>query len=216
MMIHKRVEQTAQALRRNNMDVYCVASKTEVPPLVQSLLHDGDTVAAGGSTTLQQTGVNDLLRSGNYRFLDRDVAGLTPQQTREIFLGAFTADAYLASANAVTLNGEIYNVDGNGNRVAALCYGPPSVILVVGCNKLVDDLKQAVARVKQVAAPKNVDRLQKQTYCSKTGVCMGVEGDFCTDGCRAEERICCTYVTMGYQRNAGRIKVILVEEPLGF
>ncbi len=214
--MNERVEKAAQALRRNNMDVYCVNSKEEVPPLVQSLLHDGDTVAAGGSATLDQAGVNDLLRSGRYRFLDRDVQGLTPQQIREIFVGAFDADAYLCSANAVTLNGEIYNVDGNGNRVAALCYGPRSVILVVGCNKLVDDLEQAVTRVKRIAAPQNVDRLQKETYCAQTGTCMGVEGDFCTDGCRCDDRICCTYVTMGYQRNAGRVKVILVDEPLGF
>ncbi len=214
--MNERIEKTAQALRRNNMDVYCVTSKTQVPALVQSLLHDGETVAAGGSVTLEQAGVNDLLRSGRYRFLDRGIQGLTPQQIREVFVGAFDADTYLCSANAVTLNGEIYNVDGNGNRVAALCYGPRSVILVVGCNKLVDDLPQAVARVKQTAAPQNVDRLQKQTYCAATGVCMGVEGDFCTDGCTSADRICCMYVTMGYQRNAGRIKVILVDEPLGF
>ncbi len=216
MTIHERIEQTAQALRRNNIDVYCVESKAQVPTVVKSLLCEGETVATGGSMTLEQTGINDLLRSGAYRFLDRGVEGLSVQQVREIFLGAFNADTYLCSANAVTLNGEIYNVDGNGNRVAALCYGPRSVILVVGCNKLVDDLSQAITRTKQMAAPKNVARLQKQTYCAKTGVCMGIEGEFCTDGCRGDDRICCTYVTLGYQRNVGRIKVVLVKEPLGF
>ena len=216
MSISARMERTAEALRKNNMDAYCVATKEEVPALVESLLSEGDTVAFGGSVTLNETGVMDLLRGGKYHVLDRYAEGLTRPQVEEIFRQSFFADAYFSSSNAVTERGELYNVDGNSNRVAALCYGPKSVILVVGENKIVADLTEAEKRVKKVAAPLNTKRLNCATYCKETGVCMGVEGDFCTDGCASPARICCTYVTMGYQRVAGRIKVILVGEELGF
>lgn len=216
MSISARMERTAEALRKNNMDAYCVATKEEVPALVESLLSAGDVVSFGGSATLSQAGVMDLLRGGNYQVLDRDAAGLTRPQVEEIFRKSFSADAYLCSSNAVTERGELYNVDGNGNRVAALCYGPKSVILVVGENKITADLTEAEQRIKTVAAPLNTKRLNCDTYCLKTGICMGAEGDFCTDGCHSSARICCTYVTMGYQRVPGRIKVILVGESLGF
>ena len=216
MSISARMERTAEALRKNNMDAYCVAAKEEVPALVASLLSEGDTVAFGGSVTLNEAGVMDLLRGGKYHVLDRYAEGLTRPQVEEIFRQSFFADAYFSSSNAVTERGELYNVDGNSNRVAALCYGPKSVILVVGENKIVADLAEAEKRVKTVAAPPNTKRLNCATYCQETGVCMGAEGEFCTDGCHSPARICCTYVTMGYQRVAGRIKVILVGEELGF
>lgn len=125
--------QVIEALRRNNMDGYFVERAADVPEQVARLLHDGDTVAVGGSKTLTQTGVLDLLRSGRYRFIDRYAPDIPDM--RKVFLDSFAADAYLSSVNAVTLNGELYNVDGNSNRVAAICYGPRSVILVAGVNK---------------------------------------------------------------------------------
>ena len=216
MTVRERIEIAAAALRKNNMDVYCVDTKEQVAAQVAALLHEGDTVAVGGSQSLDETGVIDLLRGGDYRFLDRYVPGLTREQLREIYVESFSADAYLCSSNAVTLRGELYNVDGNANRVAAMCFGPRSVILVVGCNKLVADLDEAAQRVKTAAAPLNTKRLHCATYCEEKGVCMAADGEFCTDGCASPARICCTYVTMGYQREAHRIKVILVGEPLGF
>ena len=129
-VIQKRMERTAQALRGNNMDAYCVATAAEVPALAASLMHEGETVAVGGSATLDECGVVELLRAGRYNFLDRYAPGLAPEEVEDIYRRAFFADTFLASANAVTEAGEIFNVDGNSNRIAAIAFGPKSVILV--------------------------------------------------------------------------------------
>ena len=212
----KQIQTVMKNLRKNRMEAYYVPSRDAVASQVAALLHPGDTVAVGGSETLKQTGVLELLRNGEYRFLDRYAPGLSPEQVRRIFLDSFDADAYLCSTNAVTLNGELYNVDGNANRVAAMCYGPRSVILVVGCNKIVKNLQEAVSYVKRVSAPANTVRLGCHTPCAETGICIGLEGTDCTAGCGNDNRICCTYVVMARQRDPGRIKVILVGEELGF
>ena len=203
----RRMERTAEALRKNNMEAYCVDTAAEVAPLVRSLVPEGAVVSAGGSMSLAECGVMELLRSGAYRFLDRAAPGLTQADIDEIYRKAFFADCYLASANAVTEAGEILNVDGNANRVAAITFGPASVILVVGCNKLVKDVAEAERRVREVAAPANAKRLSCQTPCASAGHCAD---------CRSPGRICCTYVLHRYQRAAGRIKVILVGYPLGY
>ena len=214
-IMEQHIQTVIGALERHRMQGYFVASKEEVPAQVEALLHEGDTVTVGGSMTLRQCGVMELLRSGRYHFLDREAAGLTPEQVRQVYRDGFDADAYLCSTNAVTLNGELYNVDGNANRVASLCYGPRSVIMVVGYNKIVADLTAAEKRVKQIAAPANAARLSCDTYCAHTGVCQGLNGGM-TDGCQSPRRICCSYLVQGYQREAGRIKVILVGEALGY
>lgn len=215
-VMKRQAEKTMENLRKNRMEAYYVDTAAEVPAQVEALMHKGDVAAVGGSVTLAQTGVLDLLRSGRYRFLDRYAPGLDAEQVRRIFLDSFSADVYLASANAVTMNGELYNVDGNSNRVAAICYGPRSVILVVGCNKIVPDLDAAVRYVKQVSAPANAVRLHCSTYCAAAGACQELEKDGMTDGCGTDARICCNYVVSARQREAGRIKVILVGEPLGY
>lgn len=212
------IERTLANLRKNNMDAYFVKTKAEVVPLVESLLHEGDVIANGGSQTLKETGVIALIQSPKYRYLDRNAPGLTPENIKEIFRQAFSADVYLCSANAITQDGELYNVDGNANRVAAMLYGPDSVIVIAGKNKIVKDLDEAIKRVKTVAAPKNTVRLGLETYCSKQGKCVSLtkENPSMCDGCASGGRICCSYTVMGMQRNKGRVKVILVDEPLGF
>ncbi len=211
----QRISQVKQALEANNMSVYYVDTKEEVVGQVEQLLREGQSVAVGGSHSLWSTGVIDHLRCGRYRFYDRHQPGLTPQQIRDIFLQSFTVDTYLCSANAVTLSGELYNVDGNSNRIAAICYGPESVIMVVGCNKIVDNLDEAIRRVKTTAAPPNARRQNFPTYCAEKGVCVGVDCDM-TDGCHSDARMCCNYLISSRQRIKGRIKVILVGEPVGF
>lgn len=211
----EQVQKVMENLRRNRMAVEYVATKEEVLPLVKSLLPIGCTVATGGSKTLAETGVMDLLSSGDYRFLDRMSPGLTPEERQQITLDGGQADVYLCSSNAVTEQGELYNVDGNCNRVSAITFGPKQVIMVVGINKIVPDLAAAITRVKTIAAPLNTKRLNCDTYCNKTGVCMGLEGGM-TDGCASPARICCNYVVSGQQRVPGRIHVILVGESLGF
>ncbi|MDE7304282.1 MAG: lactate utilization protein [Oscillospiraceae bacterium] len=211
------LERTARSLEANNMKCFIAETKADVLPIVKELLAEGETVSCGGSMSLAETGVAELLRSGAYDFLDR--TGKSPEEAEEIYRRAFFADSYLTSANAVTENGELYNVDGNSNRVAAICFGPKSVIVVAGRNKVVPTLEDAVTRVKRLAAPMNTARLGCETYCKSKGECMSLSSGGCagmTDGCKSDARICCSFVVTAYQRIKGRIKVILVNEELGF
>lgn len=202
-------------LRKNHLNPIFVPTKDEVIPLVEQLLNTGDTVAVGGSVTLSETGIIDLLRNGDYQFLDRYAAGLTREEVEDIFRRSFFADAYISSSNAITEQGELYNVDGTGNRVAALAYGPKKVIIIVSVNKIVKNIDEAARRVKTCAAPPNAQRLGFDTYCNKIGHCMKVDGGM-TDGCAADMRICCSYLVTGYQRQTDRIHVILVGESCGY
>ncbi len=209
------LETVLENLRKNHLNPQYAASKADVVPIIERILTDGDTVAVGGSVTLDETGVIDLLRGGKYQFLDRYAEGLTRAQQEEIFRRSFFADAYLCSTNAVTEQGELYNVDGTGNRVAAIAYGPKKVIIVVGVNKLVSNLDEAAKRIKTCAAPPNTRRLNFETYCNKVGHCMKVDGGM-TDGCSSDMRICCSYLITGYQRQIDRIHVVLVGEECGY
>jgi len=202
-----KIRKTLENLEKNNMVAFYVETRDQVVPKIAELLKKGDTVSVGGSMSLFEAGVIDHLRSGRYNFLDRYAEGLTREQMQEIYRKSFFADGYITSTNAITENGELYNVDGNGNRVAAMIYGPQSVIVVAGINKLVRDIDEAVERVKNIAAPANNVRLSTKTPCIKTGTCMS---------CKSDQRICCSYVVLGHQRNKDRIKVILVGEPLGY
>lgn len=211
------LERTARSLEANNMKCFIAETKADVLPIVKELLSEGETVSCGGSMSLAETGVAELLRSGDYDFLDR--TGKSPEEAEEIYRRAFFADSYLTSANAITENGELYNVDGNSNRVAAICFGPKSVIVVAGRNKVVPTLEDAVTRVKRLAAPMNAARLGCETYCKSKGECMSLSSGSCagmTDGCKSDARICCSFVVSAFQRIKGRIKVILVNEELGF
>ena len=205
-------------LKKNNMDAFYAENKEEALIIVKKFLPDGATVTHGGSKTLAACGVPSLLKSGNYRYLDRDAPGLTREQIEEIYRQAFFADVYLSSTNAITLDGTLYNVDGNSNRVAALLYGPKSVVILAGVNKIVPDLNAAAARVKQTAAPLNAQRLNCATYCREKGRCVSAELDAAhmSDGCGSQARICCNYVISGKQRVPGRMKIILINEDLGF
>lgn len=213
----QRVATTLQNLKRNRMEAYYADTKEEACDLVKSLLHPGDTVACGGSVTLKETGVYDLISAEPYRFLDRS-ACKTPEEVEEIYRQSFCADAFCTSANAVTENGELYNVDGNCNRVAMILYGPKSVICVCGVNKIVKDIDEAIYRVKTKAAPPNTVRLGIDTPCAKTGECISLQKDnpgMC-DGCHGDGRICCGYVVSAQQRRKNRIKVILIGEEYGY
>ena len=209
------VQKVIEALRKNRMMAEYVSSKEDVVPLVKTLLEDGCTVGTGGSRTLDETGVTEYLRNSNHVFYDRNNPALSAEERAELTAKSATADVYFCSSNAVTEQGILYNVDGFSNRVAAIANGPKKVIMVVGINKIVPDLDAAIRRVKTIAAPLNTKRLNCDTYCRQTGVCMGVDGGM-TDGCHSPARICCSYLVCAQQRVENRIHVILVGEPLGF
>lgn len=212
------INKTINALKRNNMDAYYCDTSADALKLVENLIKAGDTVTHGGSVTLTETGITKLLANGNYNYLDRKAPGLNREQVEEIYRRTFMADVFFTSANAITENGELYNVDGNSNRVAAILYGPESVIVVAGYNKIVPNIESAINRVKTIAAPKNTIRLNCDTYCAKQGECVSLnkEKRFLCDGCQSEQRICCNYVISAHQRKKNRIKVIIIGEELGY
>ena len=206
-VMEKKVERTIENLQKNNMEAFYVQDEKELLEKAQELVNEGDTVSVGGSMTLFETGIMDMLRSGKYNFLDRYKPGLTKEDIIKIYRDSFSANAYFTSSNAITENGELYNVDGNGNRVAAMLYGPDKVIVIAGINKIVKDVNEAVERNRRIAAPANAKRLDKKTPCAALG--------YCTE-CNSPERICNEYVLIRRQGNKDRIKVIIVGKELGY
>lgn len=215
-VIQKRITKTGENLVKNNMDFYYAETKNDVRPIVESLLKKGDVITNGGTMSMAECGLSDLLNSPEYMYLDR--TGKSREEVEEIYIKAFSADVYISSSNAITEDGVLYNVDGNSNRVAALAYGPKSVIIIAGYNKIVRDLNEAEIRVKREAAPPNCVRLDCSTYCKETGECVSLSksGRQMTDGCSGSDRICCNYLISAQQRHKGRIKVIIVGEELGY
>lgn len=192
-------------LEKNNFSAAYVDTKEEALTLIKSLINKDCKTAVGGSATLLECGILDYLKNETNFTDDR----------RE----AYYADWYLSSANAITEHGEIYQVDGRSNRISAILFGPDKVILVVGMNKVVRTVRDAVERVKELSAPANSIRLCKDTPCAKTGECCatGCSPDHLMAlGCDSEERICCNSLIMAKQREKGRIVVVLVGEECGY
>lgn len=210
------IEKTIKNLEKNGFKPYFVETKDEVAPLIETLINKGESVSNGGSETLKECNVFDLIKNGDYDFIDR--TGLEGDELRQSYLRAFGCDTYFCSSNAVTENGELYNVDGNSNRVACIVYGPKQVIMVVGVNKIVKDINEAITRVKECCAPLNTKRLNCKTPCAVTGKCISLnsENPLICDGCGSEQRICCNYVVSAKQRHKDRIKIIIVNENLGY
>ena len=212
------LETTIRNLEKNRFDVTVVEKKEDALRLVQDLLSAGGYVAMGGSQTLAECGIADYLNQADHlRLLRGDNPKLSEKERDDADILAHRADYYLLSANAVTEQGELFNVDGFGNRVSNLICGAKQVIVVAGSNKLVKDLNEASYRLKTVAAPLNTKRLKKNTPCAKTGRCIALDQNRVgwTAGCDSPERICCSYVVTAYQRTK-RIRVILVKESLGY
>ncbi len=207
MSITPQIEKTMTALSKNLMKPYFAETREQLHAIIRELISDDKLITAGGSMTLKDSGVTDMLLS-EYKgiYLDRSQAS-SPDEVGEIMRKAFVSDTFLSGSNAVTEDGELYNVDGNGNRVSAMIFGPKQVIVVVGTNKIVRDMGEAVRRVETTAAPKNTVRLNCATPCAKTGECQH---------CSSPARICCSYVRLAQQRVADRIKVIIVDEELGY
>ncbi len=203
----KKIEKTINNLKKNNINGYYVKDNDELINLIKDIAKEGEVVSVGGSMSLFESKVIELLRSGRYEFLDRYKKDLTQEDIKEIYRKSFFADTYFASANAITEDGKIFNVDGNGNRVAAILYGPDKVVLIVGVNKIVKNIEQAVSRNRAISGPANAKRLNLSTPCVKTGQCME---------CNIEDRICCEYTVIKRQRNPKRMHVIFINDTLGF
>ncbi len=205
--MEERIEKTISSLRRNNMAGYFVQDREELLLLLAELIQPGETVGCGDSATLEETGVFDFIRNGRYTFYDKHNSSLTSAEKRAIYLRNFDADTFLTGTNAVTVDGKLFNIDGNGSRVAPMLYGPKQVIVVVGINKLTDSTQDAIDRTRQVAAPMDAKRLCKDTPCTKLGRCID---------CRHPQRICNDFVLIAGQFVKDRIKVIIVNQALGY
>ncbi|MFT4006203.1 MAG: lactate utilization protein [Lacrimispora sp.] len=201
------IQKTIHNLNRNNMAGYYADSAAQLHEIFRSLVHKGETVGCGDSVTLEQTGIYDLVRCGDYRFLDKHKPGLSHDEKREIYLHNFQSDTFLTGINAVTTDGSLFNIDGNGSRVAPILYGPKQVIAVVGTNKIVNSVEEAVLRARQIAAPLDAKRLGKSTPCTKLNQCVD---------CHHKQRICNDFVLITGQFEKDRIKVIFIEGDYGF
>lgn len=215
-VIEKRIYRTGENLKKNNMEFYYAPSKEDVRDIVKSLLKEGDTITHGGTVSMAECGLAELISSPEYNYMDR--TKVPPEEIKEFYRKSYFADVYISSTNAVTEDGVLYNVDGNSNRVSAIAYGPDSVIIIAGYNKIVKNLEQAEIRVKTESAPPNCVRLNCGTYCAEKGECVSLanSGRQIYDGCSSDGRICCNYLISAKQRHKGRIKVIIVGEELGY
>ena len=206
-MYDKAGPRVAAALQKRNMEAYYCPTAAEAVEKVLELIPAGDVVSWGGVATVDELGIKGRLRSRNQPVIDRDTAR-TPEERTAMLHQALTCDTFLMSSNAISADGQLVNIDGTGNRVAALCFGPEQVIVVAGMNKVAGDLEGAMRRAREVAAPVNAQRFAGlKTPCSVTGLCAD---------CTGPDSICCQIVTTRICRPAGRIKVVLVGEELGF
>ena len=199
-------EKLKKNLKKRNIEMFYLEKKEELPDLIKTFVKENETVSYGGSVTLKETGVLDFFRRGNYVLLDRD-AYETREEKDEIYRKTFNADHYFLSASAVTMDGEIVNVDGNGNRIAAMIFGPKKVFVIIGMNKITADIKEAEERIKLYAGPMDAKVLSKQTPCTITGECAD---------CNSPDRICNKYLVYRREMNPDRMKVILINDNLGY
>ncbi len=201
-----QVERTVKALRKNNFDAQFVAKASDAVAAIFKMIPDGVTIGVGGSVTLSQIGFFEEAAKHPIKLLNP-----SPQQlSMEDFLQArrqiLLADVFLCSSNAVTEDGKLYNIDGTGNRVAAMTFGPKKVILVCGVNKIVKNIEEAQKKVQEWTAPMNAKRLALKTPCAETGVCSD---------CASPQRICNVYVVTAKKPSRTDVTVLLVGEPLG-
>ena len=202
-----KIQRLIKNLQSNNMKGTYLKSREELVAYLNAQIQDGSLVSVGGSQTLFELDLISYLRNREIRFLDRYKGELTGDEKKELYRKSFFADFYFSSSNAITVDGHLYNVDHTGNRVAALLYGPEKVFVIVGINKIVDTVEEAIARVRAVAAPANNVRLNRNTPCVKFGSCVD---------CKVEDRICNEYTLIKRQAVKDRIDVIILPFELGY
>ena len=201
----KRAKTLVKNLHSRHFDAWYCETKEEALEKALELIPEGASVGWGGAMSAQQIGLMDRLNAGNYRAIDRDKT--TSMEERQAAMKqCLMADVFVTGANAISLDGQMVNIDGNGNRVAAIVYGPKEVIVIAGMNKVVDDLDAAITRARTVAAPMNQQRFLLPNPCTTTASCAD---------CKSETCICNQILITRHCRPAGRIKFILVGESLG-
>ena len=203
---NKRGELLVKNLRSRHYEAYYCETKEQALEKALELIPKGASVGWGGAMSAKQIGLLDAVNQGDYRAIDRDKAP-NPAARKQAMKDCLLADVFITGANALSMDGQMVNIDGNGNRVAAIVYGPESILVIAGMNKVMDTLDAAVIRARTIAAPMNKQRFDLQTPCEVTGTC----GDCKSEGC-----ICNQILITRNSKPAGRIKMILVGEDLGF
>lgn len=193
-------------LESRNMEGYYAESGEEALKLALDMIPEGSSISWGGSVSIKEIGLQQAVCQGNYKIYDRDATN-TPEERRQVMIDAYGCDYFITSTNAITSTGELVNVDGMANRVSAIAFGPKNVLMIVGMNKVVKSVEDAISRTRNEAAPVNAQRFGIDTPCVKTGVCFD---------CKSPDTICCQTLITRYSKIKGRIKVILVNEALGF
>lgn len=196
-------QEVIKGLEKRNMKGYYAKSKEEALKIALSLIPEKSTVARAGSASVDEIGLSKALIEGDYEFCNRDA--MEDKRAAELF--AFDADAFICSSNAMTRDGVLVNIDAKANRVAAIAYGPRKVIMIVGMNKICDDVDGAMKRARGVAAPVNAQRFGLSTPCTKVGSCYN---------CMNTDTICCQFLVTRFSRIPDRIHVVLVDDMLGF
>ncbi len=195
-----------QNLKKRHFEAYYCPTAASAIDQALALMPEGGSVTWGGSMTIRDMGLTKAVKEGNYNVIDRDTAK-DPAEMREMMRKGLLTDFYLTSTNALSEDGVLVNIDGNGNRVASICYGPNNVIVLCGLNKVAQDVDAAIKRVRGYAAPVNSMRFMGKTPCAIDGVCHN---------CTSPECICNQILITRVCRPAGRIKVILIGEELGY
>ena len=202
----KRAQVLVKNLKSRHFEAYYCPDSASALAKALELIPEGASVGWGGALSAQQIGLIDAVKSGNFAAIDRDAA-TTPEERTQALKRCLTADVFLCGANALSLDGQMVNIDGTGNRVAAIAYGPDTILVIAGMNNVCDTLDDAVTRARTVAAPMNKQRFPFKTPCEVTGACAD---------CKSEESICNQILITRNCRPAGRIKFVLVGEELGF
>ena len=202
----KRAQVLVKNLKSRHFEAYYCPDSASALAKALELIPEGASVGWGGALSAQQIGLIDAVKSGNFAAIDRDAA-TTPEERTQALKRCLTADVFLCGANALSQDGQMVNIDGTGNRVAAIAYGPDTILVIAGMNKVCDTLDDAVTRARTVAAPMNKQRFPFKTPCEVTGACAD---------CKSEESICNQILITRNCRPAGRIKFVLVGEELGF
>lgn len=195
-------ETVIKGLKSRNMSGYYAVNKEDALKQALELIPEGSTISMGGCMSAHEIGLIKALENGNYNYLDR-----AKMDTREGLMAAYDSDIFLSSANAITNDGIMVNIDGNANRVSCIAQGPKKVVFIVGMNKVCADLDSAMKRARNVAAPCNTQRFDVKTPCKETGKCFD---------CKSPDTICCQFLITRFSKHAGRIHVILVNDNLGF
>ena len=202
---NKRGQVLVKNLQNRHFEAYYCESKEQALEKALELIPKGSSVGWGGALSAQQIGLMDAIKSGDYVAIDRDKA-TNPEERKKIMKDCLLADVFITGANAISLDGQMVNIDGNGNRVAAIVYGPESIIVIAGMNKVMDTLEAAMIRARTISAPLNKQRFDLQTPCEITGTCAD---------CKSEGCICNQILITRHCRPANRIKFVLVGEDLG-